>query len=100
MPVFLIKHHDNNSGGVTGTILPTIERAFHLSYSSVSLLFVSYCVGYLITAYFSWRRLRAGRVSWWVPLVGAVVTYLAVYVCLAVPLLGDPAFVRFATSVS
>jgi len=30
--------------------------------------------------------------------VGAVVTYLFVYVCLAVPLLGDPAFVEYATN--
>lgn len=43
---------------MTGTILPTIERAYHLSYSSVSLLFVSYCVGYLITAFASGKIIR------------------------------------------
>lgn len=54
-------------------------------------------VGFLITAFFAWRRVRAKRLSWWVPLVGAVVTYALVYVCLAIPLLGDPAFVQFAS---
>ena len=55
-------------------------------------------VGYLLTAFFAWRAVRAGRLSWWIPLVGAIVTYIAVYICLAVPLLGDPAFVQFATT--
>jgi hypothetical protein len=55
-------------------------------------------VGYLLTAFFAWRNLRAGRLSWWIPLVGSVVTYIVVYICLAVPLLGDPAFIQYATS--
>lgn len=52
-------------------------------------------VGYLLTAFFAWRSLRAYRLSWWIPVVGAVVTYLGVYVCLSVPLLGDPAFASY-----
>ncbi|MFH8250477.1 DUF6264 family protein [Microbacterium sp. B2969] len=55
-------------------------------------------VGYLLTAVLSWLNLRAGRVTWWIPLVGALVTYLGVYVCLAVPLMGDPAFTQFVTT--
>ncbi|KAI5119424.1 hypothetical protein M0805_009875 [Coniferiporia weirii] len=38
------------NGGVTGTLLPSIERVYHLSYSTVSLLFVSYCIGNLLSA--------------------------------------------------
>lgn len=52
-------------------------------------------VGYVVTILLSLRRLRAGRITWWVPLVGAVLTYLVVYVCLAMPLVGDPAFVEY-----
>ncbi|KAH8117991.1 MFS general substrate transporter [Phellopilus nigrolimitatus] len=37
--------------GVTGTLLPTIERVYHLNYASVSLLFVSFCIGYFVTAF-------------------------------------------------
>ena len=55
-------------------------------------------VGFLATAFFAWRRLSKGRLAWWIPLVGAVVTYVLVYACLAVPLLGDPAFIQYATS--
>lgn len=54
--------------------------------------------GFVVTALLSVRRLRAGRITWWLPLVGAVATYLVVYVCLAIPLLGDPAFIGYATS--
>lgn len=55
-------------------------------------------VGFLATAFLAWRRLNKGRLAWWIPVVGAVVTYLLVYVCLAVPLLGDPAFIEYATN--
>lgn len=55
-------------------------------------------VGYLLTAFFAWRGIRAKRVSWWIPLVGAFVSYVVVYVCLSIPLLGDPAFIQYATS--
>ena len=55
-------------------------------------------VGYLVTLLLSIRRLRSGRITWWVPLAGAAATYIVVYICLAVPLLGDPAFVEYATT--
>lgn len=47
--------------------------------------------GWLLTALLSWRWMRRGRLSWWIPLVGAIVTFLVVSGCLVVPLLGDPA---------
>ncbi|WP_396655478.1 DUF6264 family protein [Microbacterium sp.] len=55
-------------------------------------------IGYLVTLLLALRRLRSGRLAWWVPLAGAAATYIAVYICLAVPLLGDPAFVEYATT--
>lgn len=51
-------------------------------------------VGYLATAWFSFRLLKRGRAAWWVPLVGAVVTMLVVSICVSVPMIGDPAFTQ------
>ena len=56
--------------------------------------------GFVLTAFLAWRNLRAGRISWWIPVVGAIVTYIVVYVCIAIPLLGDPAFMEYATTRS
>jgi len=47
--------------------------------------------GWLLTALLSWASLAARRLSWWIPLVGAIVTFIIATVCLTVPLLGDPA---------
>jgi hypothetical protein len=52
-------------------------------------------VGYLATAVLAVRRVRRGRLAWWIPLVGAAVTFIAVYVCIAIPLFGDPAFAHY-----
>ncbi|MBF4563276.1 hypothetical protein ITJ43_14170 [Microbacterium sp. VKM Ac-2870] len=49
--------------------------------------------GWLLTAVLSWLSVRARRLSWWIPLVGAIVTFIVATVCLTVPLLGDPAIV-------
>lgn len=56
---------------------------------------VVYAVGYLLTALVSMRRLRSGKLTWWVPLVGAVVTSLAAGICVWVPLMSDPAFTAY-----
>ena len=57
-------------------------------------------VGWAITAALSIRRLRSGRLAWWVPIVGAVVTMGVVTACIAVPMMNDPAFVSYLTSVA
>ena len=49
--------------------------------------------GWMLTALLSWVSLRARRLSWWIPLAGAIVTFILATVCLTVPLLGDPAIV-------
>ncbi len=38
--------------------------------------------------------LCGGRLSWWIPPVGAIVTFLIVSVCLVVPLFGDADLLR------
>ncbi|MFD5224888.1 DUF6264 family protein [Microbacterium sp. NPDC058342] len=50
--------------------------------------------GYAATLWLSVRRIRGGRSSWWVPLVGFVVTMLVVSICVSVPMVGDPAFMQ------
>lgn len=52
-------------------------------------------VGWVVTALLSMRRLRSGRITWWLPLVGAVVTMLVASFCIAVPMMGDPAFIAY-----
>lgn len=47
--------------------------------------------GWLLTAVLSWASLAARRLSWWIPLVGAIVTFIVATVCVTVPLVGDPA---------
>jgi Family of unknown function (DUF6264) len=50
--------------------------------------------GWVVTALLSWRSLARRRISWWIPLVGAVVTIVVVSVCLTVPILSDPAIME------
>lgn len=50
-----------------------------------------FIVGWMLTAFWSWRSLAARRLSWWIPLVGAIVTFIIASTCLTVPLLADPA---------
>ena len=61
---------------------------------------VALIIGYLITAWFSVRRTMAGKIAWWVPLVGAVVTHVVVGALAIVPLMSDPAFAAYLTSIS
>ncbi|KQQ68696.1 DUF6264 family protein [Microbacterium sp. Leaf320] len=56
--------------------------------------------GWSLTAYFSIRRLRSGKASWWVPLAGAAVTLLAASICAAIPLMNDPAFIDFVAKTA
>jgi hypothetical protein len=47
--------------------------------------------GYLLTAMVSVWQMRRGRIAFWIPLVGAVVTTIAMSACINVPLMDDPA---------
>ena len=52
-------------------------------------------IGWVITAWLSMRRLRRGRLTWWVPLVGAAVTMVVASICISVPMMSDPAFIAY-----
>ena len=56
--------------------------------------------GWSLTAFFSIRRLRGGKASWWVPLAGAAVTLLVASICAAIPLMNDPAFIDFVAKTA
>ncbi|MBT2485274.1 MULTISPECIES: DUF6264 family protein [unclassified Microbacterium] len=55
--------------------------------------------GWSLTAWLSVRRLRRGKITWWMPLVGAVITMGIVSVCMAVPMFGDPAFMSYVENM-
>ena len=54
--------------------------------------------GFALTAWVAVRKLRRGRAAWWVPLVGFVLTFIPIAICLAVALMGDPAFIDYVAS--
>ena len=56
--------------------------------------------GWSLTAFFSIRRLRSGKASWWVPLAGAAVTLLVASICAAIPLINAPAFIDFVAKTA
>lgn len=57
-------------------------------------------VGWAITAMLSIRRLRRGRITWWLPIVGAMATMIVVVICISVPMMGDPAFAAYVEQMS
>ncbi|WP_460799170.1 DUF6264 family protein [Microbacterium sp. GXF0217] len=52
-------------------------------------------IGYALTVLVAFRRLRVAKRSWWVPLVGAVVTMILVTICIMIPMIGDPTFAAY-----
>lgn len=54
-------------------------------------------LGWLATAALAYLRMRAGRLAFWVPVVGAIVFLGISGVLLAIPLLGDPAILDAVT---
>lgn len=71
--------------------------ALSAGYAWGAVASVVYGVGYLITAWLTWRRLRRGRISFWVPLVGFVGTTLVAGICITIALTADPAFMSALT---
>ena len=55
---------------------------------------VLFALGWVVTAVLSWLSLAARRLSWWIPLAGAVVTFIIVSLCLTAPLVSDPALME------
>lgn len=57
-------------------------------------------IGFALTALIAVRRLRRRRVAWWIPIAGAVLTFIPIAICLAIALMGDPAFIDYVASQS
>jgi hypothetical protein len=53
---------------------------------------------WIASVVWSYRRLTHGRRSWWVPLLGALATFLVTVVLFGVLLAGDPAFVAYVST--
>ena len=51
---------------------------------------ITFGLGWLLTAVLTWRNIRAGRLSWWIAVVGGVVFSLVAGFMLAIPLISDP----------
>ncbi|VXC01541.1 conserved membrane hypothetical protein [Microbacterium sp. 8M] len=51
--------------------------------------------GWLATAAWTVQRLRRGRLTWWVPVLGGVVFVMLSSFCMMVPFFSDPAVVSF-----
>lgn len=47
-------------------------------------------VGWLATAWISWRSLARGRLTWWIPLTAGVVFTFIIGILLMVPIVSDP----------
>lgn len=58
---------------------------------------VTLIAGYAITVRGALRRMRRGVASWWIPVVGMILTMIPISIMLAIPLAGDPAFLEFST---
>lgn len=75
--------------GIDGTLTdPAAGRAWGIAGAVV------FAAGWLLTAVLAWWSLSRRRLSWWIPLVGAIVTFVIVSLCLSVPLLSDPAILN------
>ncbi|MFS0715174.1 DUF6264 family protein [Microbacterium sp. 2P01SA-2] len=71
--------------GINGTLAdPAGGRAWGIAAAVV------YGAGWLLTAGLAWWSLSLRRLSWWIPLVGAIVTFIIVSLLLAAPLLSNP----------
>jgi hypothetical protein len=55
--------------------------------------------GFLLTAMITLWWMRRGRIAFWIPLVGFLVTTIAMSACINVPLMGDPAFQQFTDRI-
>jgi hypothetical protein len=61
------------------------------------VIIVSQAVLYLITAVLTVLRLRAGRIAFWIPIVGATLSGIVSATCILVLILPDPAYQAWAT---
>jgi len=65
--------------------------------AGIALIIVQTAV-WVGTALLSQRSLRRGRISFWIPLLGAVMSYISLVVVLLIVVLNDPAFVAYISA--
>lgn len=53
-----------------------------------------------VALWLSLRALNRGKVAWWIPLVFGVIANIAVFVCVAVAMAGDPSFAEYVNRTS
>ena len=56
---------------------------------------IAFAIGWVVTALLSWRTMARGKRAWWIPLVGAVISWIVLTVCLTIPLVADPAVMHW-----
>lgn len=52
-------------------------------------------LGWLAATLLTWRVARRGALVWWIPIVGAVLSWLLFTACIMVPLMSDPAVTAY-----
>jgi hypothetical protein len=91
--MFALAEGENGYLGLLGMTEPLSDRTAAQIWGAVAGSV--FLIGWLLTAWISWANLRRGRISFWIPLVGAFVFSALSTVLMLVPALGDPAFVAF-----
>lgn len=92
-----------NLGATIQTVYDTLGYGTYTSGAlAASLGIVAIVVSvvvWLVTAAVSALLLRKHRVSWWVPLVGATLVFVAIAIIMAVAVVSDPAFMTYLDTV-
>lgn len=65
--------------------------------AGIALVIVQSVV-WVASVLFARRSMHRGRISFWIPLVGAVVSYIALVAVLLIVVLNDPAFVAYVSA--
>ncbi|HUG50716.1 MAG TPA: DUF6264 family protein [Terrimesophilobacter sp.] len=92
-----------NLGATIQTVYDTLGYGTYTSGAlAASLGIVAIVVSvvvWLVTAAVSALLLRKHRVSWWVPLVGATLVFVAIAIIMTVAVVSDPAFMTYLDTV-
>lgn len=76
--------------GITGSFTTTPQ-----SQAWATAGVIVFAIGWIVTALISWRVMARGKRAWWIPLVGAVVSWIVLTICLTIPLVADPAVIHW-----
>jgi hypothetical protein len=91
--MFALAEGEDGYLGLLGMTESLSDRAAAQTWGAIAgSVFVA---GWLVTAWLSWAMLRRGRISFWIPIVGAVVVSGLAVALMLIPAFGDPAFVAF-----